>query len=492
MSRTRPIESALLAAFALATVAACATPSAPPDPDRGDLIPTADWRYNIALDPELAHLTVEACFVGRPPGAFRPQMNASADALESARLSTPDGASSPLPVERGVIDLRGLADDACIAYTLDLAAFKSPFGRRSRDRSVLARDLALSPDYWLWTSPRRPVGRDITATLDVPDGAAIAVPWQELPDGSFRLPDSTWTLQSAGAILSSPLERVVVAGNSVRLGILGDGWTLDRAVLRHWIAEVTRTIALLWGEFPVAQTQVLLLPSDGDDVGFGSATRGGGPAVTITVGRFISERDLMNDWTAFHEFIHLGIPHLPRADSWLDEGLATYYEPILRVRAGLLSARTAFERLHDGFQRGRGSQTGRTVRAESAAMFNTYAFWAVYWSGAAIAMITDVELRSGPGGRSLDTQMRRMRDCCLTEGKSWNADALLDATALGGDAPDLGAVAARTLDRTDFPELDTTYARLGLRFDAAGHLLTRPGDPGAELRIALMGRDVEP
>jgi predicted metalloprotease with PDZ domain len=46
--------------------------------------------------------------------------------------------------------------------------------------------------------------------------------------------------------------------------------------------------------------------------------------------------DLRADWVLAHELFHLGVPSMP-GGAWLDEGLATYYEPVLRTRAGLVS-----------------------------------------------------------------------------------------------------------------------------------------------------------
>ena len=36
-----------------------------------------------------------------------------------------------------------------------------------------------------------------------------------------------------------------------------------------------------------------------------------------------------------HELYHLGFPSFQGEGKWLDEGLATYYEPMIRARAGL-------------------------------------------------------------------------------------------------------------------------------------------------------------
>ena len=43
------------------------------------------------------------------------------------------------------------------------------------------------------------------------------------------------------------------------------------------------------------------------------------------------------DWTMTHEFVHTAFPSLPDDNHWMEEGLATYIEPIARVQAGFLT-----------------------------------------------------------------------------------------------------------------------------------------------------------
>lgn len=51
------------------------------------------------------------------------------------------------------------------------------------------------------------------------------------------------------------------------------------------------------------------------------------------------EEALQRDWVLVHELFHLGVPSFWRERRWLDEGLATYCEAVLRTRAGRPSTR---------------------------------------------------------------------------------------------------------------------------------------------------------
>ena len=55
--------------------------------------------------------------------------------------------------------------------------------------------------------------------------------------------------------------------------------------------------------------------------------------------------DLRTDWTATHEFSHLLLPYVSRRDRWLSEGLASYYQNVLRARDGRLSETDAWRKL---------------------------------------------------------------------------------------------------------------------------------------------------
>ncbi|HWN66105.1 MAG TPA: hypothetical protein VNM90_00630, partial [Haliangium sp.] len=263
------------------------------------------------------------------------------------------------------------------------------------------------------------------------------------------------------------------------------------------------------------EAQILVLPTPGRRVAHGNAAQGGGPSIALMVGTEITPEKMRDDWVAVHELLHLGMPTVEDGARWLSEGMATYYEPLLRARAGWITAEQAWEILHDGFQRGSARGSGRTLSEESRDMGETHEYWRVYWAGAAIAMIADVTLRQHAGAPTLDEQMRAIRDCCLRDTRTWSAEALLAAVAapvaapdaapdtssdeasdkVSGQAPggvrDLASVAGRYASEVAFPDVAATYAALGLRFDAKGHLLGTSEElaPGARaLRAALVDR----
>lgn len=452
-------------------------------------LPTG-WQYTFGVGEALDTLTTRVCFEGALPARLKPQTGGVQRALggvwrvrgeEEVEI---EGADEDIP-------LGSLREGDCLRFEQDLVLLAGMAGGRPETFSGRGV-LALSPDYWLWAPDPRPEEAQVSATFDLPSGFEVAVPWPEVPaqEGVYSLPGHLFEWRAHAVLGRFDSEVVEVGGSHLRLVFLREGaWSIGRARLRAWAVEAAEATSLLYGRFPVDRAQLLIVQVRGGDVGFGTVARGGGPSVLVEVGVDIGERELEDDWVATHELTHLGLPKIKNTHAWLYEGFATYYEPILRARLGDVTTRRSWERLHDGFLRGAGSGSGRALQAESAEMFRTYAFWRVYWGGAAVMLLADLAMRQS-GGASLEDHLASVLTCCLGRGVNWEAEALLTRLAMK-EGPSLWSVARPHLESSDFPDLTGAYEALGLRFDPQGRLLTQPGDPGAALRRAIMGRDVE-
>ena len=115
----------------------------------------------------------------------------------------------------------------------------------------------------------------------------------------------------------------------------------------------------------------------------------------------------------------------------------------------------------------------------------------IYWSGAALALMADVELRSKSGGReSLDTVLDDLQTCCLPSDKVWSGEdffAQLDALL---DEPVFMPLYHRYADAAGFPDPDEDLARLGVRKAPLGVTLDDTAEL-AQIREAIMERNAE-
>src|SRR5204862_402529 len=111
----------------------------------------------------------------------------------------------------------------------------------------------------------------------------------------------------------------------------------------------------------------------------------------------------LGEWVGVHELVHLSMPVVAKEDAWFSEGLATWYQEVLRARAGFQDERRAWQAIEDGFARGRSEPPQAPLARASREMHERHGYVWVYWSGAAAALRLDVLARRGSGGaRSLD------------------------------------------------------------------------------------------
>jgi len=128
-----------------------------------------------------------------------------------------------------------------------------------------------------------------------------------------------------------------------------------------------------------------------------------------------SLEQLKDDWTIYHEFSHLLIPYDAGDERWLSEGLASYYQNILQARIGLFTEKKMWQKLYDGFERGRKQGNHRQQRLSylSENMESNHNYMRVYWSGALFWLEADVALRQLNKGESLDHALFKLRQCCF-------------------------------------------------------------------------------
>jgi hypothetical protein len=158
--------------------------------------------------------------------------------------------------------------------------------------------------------------------------------------------------------------------------------------LAQWVHATALANAELWRGFPVARSTVVAIPVPGrTNVPFGRVISTGGIMIRLMVGAEIEPRALYDEWVLVHEFIHLGTPYIRDTGAWLNEGLATYLEPIIRYRAGWRTERSVWDEWT--LWMGRGLEPMRNGLGKGNP----------YWGGALYWLMADVELRRLTEGR---------------------------------------------------------------------------------------------
>ena len=105
-----------------------------------------------------------------------------------------------------------------------------------------------------------------------------------------------------------------------------------------WVKTAAESVRIYYGVFPISPISIHITPFRGRGIRNGMAfgTEKGG-RITIRVGTETSSAEFASDWTLAHEMVHLAFPSVAEEHHWIEEGIATYVEPIARVRAGQLA-----------------------------------------------------------------------------------------------------------------------------------------------------------
>lgn len=237
---------------------------------------------------------------------------------------------------------------------------------------------------------------------------------------------------------AADLERLPAAGGTFLVDWRGQFAEADKATLKAWLDDLANCISMLHGRWPRPEIRIALQPAKSSRpyfsdsaVPFARVLRNRPEGVLFYVTPGLPLTDYVSDWTAYHELSHLFIPYPGRKDVWISEGLASYYQNILQLRAGVLTAAEVRDRFRAAFQRGADDDDDAdlTLGELSARMMERRAFMRVYWSGALLFMEADIALRerapSATMANSLDEVLRRYGECCLTDGDETTGPQLM-------------------------------------------------------------------
>jgi hypothetical protein len=171
--------------------------------------------------------------------------------------------------------------------------------------------------------------------------------------------------------------------------------------LLEWVHWASDSVATYYGRYPVPHLRLRIMPTNGRGVR-GGTTFGekDGGFIRIHVGSETIMAGLKNDWMLTHEMVHLGFPSVAEEHHWIEEGLATYVEPIARVRAGHLDVNEMwFELVRDLHQ-------GLPEEGDKG-LDNTHTWARTYWGGALFCFLADVQIHQQTNNhKGLDDALR--------------------------------------------------------------------------------------
>lgn len=283
--------------------------------------------------------------------------------------------------------------------------------------------------FLLWALPRGAAAR----TQQVPPGAA---------------------LDAAGDSI-----QLEVGGGSIHVELAAGHSDLPTPRLFAWVTRAAKAVAVYYGNFPVPRADVYVRIAAGRDGVFDGFTffpDTGVLTTRIRVGEHTTEGELADDWTMTHEFVHLAFPTMARRHHWIEEGLATYIEPIARAQAGQIAVTSVWKQLVEGLPQGE-------PEPGDAGLDHTHTWGRTYWGGALYCLLADVGIRRATQNRKgLEDALRAILAAGGTMDQDWEMERALSVGDKATGTSVLMDLYAKMKDAPAPVDLDALWRELGV------------------------------
>ena len=281
-------------------------------------------------------------------------------------------------------------------------------------------------------------------------------------------PVATYEIQAGGATLQIDFE----AGE----------FDLPREEFAARIQKAALAVAGYYGRFPVARARILIIPVAGEDgilQGTTWGSRDGWPGFTrLRIGQHTTRAELESDWVTTHELVHMALASLPDDQHWLEEGIATYVEPIARARQGELTAEKVWADMVAGMPQGEPGAHDRGLN-------RTHTWGRTYWGGALFCLVADVEIRrQTKNAKGLQDALSAIVAAGGTIDTNWPVERLL---RIGDEATGtrvLQEMYAAWSQRPVTVDLDQLWSQLGIDH-SRGYLRLNSVAPLSTIRVRL-------
>ncbi len=418
-------------------------------------------------------------------GALR--VDARCDGSGYQSLSVDSGMAPFVTLERGarkVADGWRLSDGRFdIRYRFDLAGAAAAADHF--DRAIRVGDSWFAPgSTWLLRPDPVPIGAAVHLRVNTPPGASFHTGLRRSAGGyalrAEELRVATYTAFGKTRRVTTRLPHIGSGQATLETVMLDGPFTVSQTTASEWTTSAARAVAEFYGGFPTSGAMVTLVPTpDESRVVFGKVLPASEPGVAVLLGSDATKTDLYKDWVLVHELFHLGFPSFLREGKWLDEGLATYYEPIIRARAGWYTEQQVWAEFASAMSRGLPAVT-------ETGLENVEGFSGVYWGGAIVCLLADLSSRQRTG-KGLEVGLRAVLAAGGNATRVWPLRRAIDTIdqALGGTT--LRDLSARHARRGSPVDLNALFRRLGIVATTGGVRLDETAPLAAVRRAIVYG-----
>ena len=249
-----------------------------------------------------------------------------------------------------------------------------------------------------------------------------------------------------------------------------------------WIREAAQDVIGLLGRFPVARLQVIVGLGGAYSVGSAVTMGMGGASIFVVVGEKTNRADLVRDWVMTHEMLHVAFPNMGPRQRWMEEGLSTYLEPLLRARRGRADPQKVWAEFVRAMPQG-------LPREGDQGLDRTYTWGRRYWGGALFWLTTDLEIRRRTEGeRSLDDVLRAVFAQGGSVAVRWDVNRLKTVAEAATGTTALRDIYDEWSTRPVSTDFGALWASLGVRADSRDRISFDDAAPLAVYRREMTGR----
>jgi len=274
---------------------------------------------------------------------------------------------------------------------------------------------------------------------------------------------------------------VEAASSKIDATVSADALKVSDSQLKQWVQKAADAVVAYYGRYAVPHLTLQIRSFEGRGVRGGQTFSRYGGFIRIAVGTETMQEDLASDWMLTHEMVHLNFPNMQDQQHWIEEGIATYVEPIARIQAGQFSAsRMWFELVRD--------MPKGLPQSGDEGLDHTHTWGRTYWGGALFCFLADVEIRKQTQNKKgLQDALRGILNAGGSMLNDWPIEKALQTGDRAVGVEVLMKLYEQMRDHPMQVDLDSLWKQLGIRVENAAAQFSDDA-PLAAIRRSITAR----
>ena len=306
-------------------------------------------------------------------------------------------------------------------------------------------------------------------------------PWSAL---AFAFISGLLLAHALRAQSSAPsVVSIAVAQGKIDVILPQQPMSLSTPELVDCVQSAANAVASYLGRFPVSHLTLRIRATDRDRGIHGVTYPTDGGLIILSVGKSVTKKELIDDWTLTHEMLHLGFPSMERGHHWVEEGISVYAEPVARAQVGNISVDEVWRQFIRDMPQGQPEDGDQGLD-------NTHTWGRTYWGGAMFCLLADVQIRERTHNRmGLEDALRAI----LNEGGVISQDWEIERAFNTGDkatGTDVLEKLYRQMHNKPHPaDLPALWKKLGVSLNGT-QVVYDDKAPDAKIRKAITTKKV--